>query len=50
MTWHRARWEDLPTFYPVVNAFADLPIEEYVSASVVKSIGGKDLSNQRILS
>jgi len=50
LAWHRARWEDLPTFYPVVNAFADLEIEEYVRASVVKTIGGKDLSNQRILS
>ena len=47
--WTRARWEDLPTFYPVVNTFADLEIVEYVGASVVKSVGGKDLSDQRIL-
>ena len=49
MAWRAARWEDLPTFYPVVNAFADLEIGENVSASMVKSIGSKDLSDQRIL-
>ncbi len=47
--WHRARWEDLPTFYPIVNAFADLEIQEYVGASMVKTVGGKDLRDQRIL-
>ena len=26
---HRARWEDLPTQYMVVNAFSDLEIKEY---------------------
>ena len=47
--WHRARWEDLPTQYPVVNAFADLEIKEYVGASLVRTVGAKDLSDQRIL-
>lgn len=49
IVWHRARWEDLPTFYPIVNAFADLEVNGYVEASLVESVGGKDLSDQRIL-
>jgi hypothetical protein len=32
-----------------VNAFHDLQIIEYRGASVVKTVGGKDLSDQRIL-
>lgn len=47
--WNRARWEDLPTFFPVVNAFADLEVVEMLGGSVTKSVGGKDLSDQRIL-
>lgn len=46
---HRARWEDLPTQYNIVNAFADLEILEYRGASFTKTIGGKDISDQRIL-
>jgi hypothetical protein len=46
---HRAAWEDLPTQFHIVNAFHDLEIIEYRGASVVKTVGGKDLSDQRIL-
>jgi hypothetical protein len=46
---HQAAWEDLPTMFHIVNAFHDLEILEYRGASVVKTIGGKDLSDQRIL-
>ena len=46
---HPARWEDMPTQYNVVNALADLEILEYRGASRMKTIGGKDLSDQRIL-
>ncbi|HHZ91550.1 TPA: hypothetical protein EYN98_29910 [Candidatus Poribacteria bacterium] len=46
---HKARWEDLPTQYHIVNAFHELEIKEYRVASIVKSVGGKDLSDQRIL-
>jgi len=46
---HHARWEDMPTQYNIVNAFHDLEILEYRGASVVKAIGGTDLSDQRIL-
>ncbi len=46
---HQARWEDLPTQYNIVNAFADLDILEYRGASLTKTVGGKDISDQRIL-
>ena len=46
---HRARWEDMPTQYMVVNAFADLEIVEFRGATITKSVGGKDLSDQRII-
>ncbi len=46
---HRARWEDMPTQYNIVNAFADLEILEYRGASLTKTVGGKDISDQRIL-
>ncbi len=47
--WHRARWEDLPTQYHIINALHDLEILEYRGATITKTIGGKDLSDQRIL-
>lgn len=46
---HKARWEDLPTQYLIVNAFHELEINEYRGATITKSVGGKDLSDQRIL-
>ena len=46
---HRARWEDLPTQYMVVNALSALEIKEYRGASIEHSVGGISLSNQRIL-
>lgn len=46
---HQARWEDMPTQYNIVNAFYGLEIKEYRGASVTKTVGGKDLSDQRIL-
>lgn len=49
LQFHQARWEDLPTQYNIVNAFADLEISEYRGASLTKTVGGKDLSDQRIL-
>jgi hypothetical protein len=47
--WHRARWEDLPTQYNIVNTFADLEVDAFVSGSVTRTIGAKDLSDQCIL-
>jgi hypothetical protein len=49
VAFHPARWEDLPTQYQIVNAIHALPILEVRGATVVKTIGGKDLSDQRIL-
>ena len=49
LKWNPARWEDLPTFYQVVNGLAELEVKEYLGASLTRSIGGKDLSDQRIL-
>ncbi len=44
-----ARWQDMPTQYNIVNALAALEIREYRGASLTKTVGGKDLSDQRIL-
>lgn len=49
VVFHKARWEDLPTQYSIVNAFHELEIKEYRGATVIRSVGGKDLSDQRIL-
>ena len=49
ITWNRARWEDLPTQFNVVNALADLEVVEVLGGTLTRSIGGKDLSDQRIL-
>jgi hypothetical protein len=47
---HKARWEDLPTQYHIVNAFHELEIKEYRGASFSKSVGGNaELYDQRIL-
>ena len=46
---HQARWEDMPTQYNIVNTFYDLEVIELCGASVTKTVGGKDLSDQRIL-
>jgi len=46
---HEATWEDLPTMCNVVNAVRALEIKEYRGAMITKSVGGKDLSDQRIL-
>lgn len=47
--WHESRWEDLPTQYNIINTFHSLEILEYRGATITKTIGGKDLSDQRIL-
>ncbi len=46
---HKASWEELPTQYNIVNTFYDLEIKEYRGASVTKTVGDKDPSDQRIL-
>ena len=49
LQWRPARWEDMPTQYSIVNRLAELEIREMRGASLVKTLGGKDLSDQRIL-
>nr|WP_166179633.1 acetoacetate decarboxylase family protein [Altererythrobacter segetis] len=46
---HRARWEDMPTQYPIVNALAALPLREFGPATLVETTGGGDVSGQRRL-
>lgn len=43
-----ARWEDMPTQYPIVNTLAALPLQ-FKDAYLVNSSGGGDVSSQRIL-
>ena len=49
VNFHQARWEDLPTQYMIVNTFQALEILEYRGASITKTVGAKDLRDQRIL-
>ena len=42
---HRARWEDLPTQYMVVNAFSALEIKEYRGASIAQCRGRQSLES-----
>jgi hypothetical protein len=46
---HRARWEDMPTQYPIVNALAALPLGDFGPAVLVETSGGGDVSGQRRL-
>lgn len=46
---HEARWEDMPTQYMIVNAFAALDIVESRGAVIMESIGGMEAREQRIL-
>ena len=45
----KARWEDMPTQYTIINAFADLEKIKYLDATITETIGAKDISYQRIL-
>ena len=49
LKFHKARWEDMPTQYQIVNAFAEPEIREFRGATLTRRVGGGDLSNQRIL-
>lgn len=46
---HPARWEDMPTQYPIVNTLAALPLDDFGPARLVRTSGGGDGSGQRIL-
>ena len=49
VAFHRATWEDMPTQFQIVNALEELEIKAYRGAKWIKSVGSKDLSDQRIL-
>ena len=42
-------WEELPTLVHIVNTLADLTLGDCVSAVLIRTHGGKDLSDSRIL-
>lgn len=44
-----ARWQDMPTQYPIVNALAALPLRAFGRAVRLETAGGTDVSGQRIL-
>lgn len=44
-----ARWEDMPTQYPIVNALAALPLLEFEGAWLIESSGGGDLMGQKVI-
>ncbi len=46
---HRAEWRDLPTQFHIVNALAELEQVAFRGAQIIETIGGKDLSDQRML-
>ncbi len=46
---HRPNWQEMPTQHMIVNALANLQIKEIVCTRVIKTVGGKDLSDVRIL-
>ena len=39
----------MPTMFHIANALHNLEVKEYLGAMMVKTVGGKDLSDQRIL-
>ena len=49
IVFRHATWEELPTQVHIVNTFANLILGECTSAIVVRSHGGKDLSDHRRL-
>ena len=49
MEFRRARWEDLPTQYMIVNALHELEVKECRGATITHGVGGRDLIDQRIL-
>ena len=49
VNFHKARWEDLPTQFMIVNTLHELEIIEYRGARMENRIGSGDLGDQRIL-
>lgn len=49
VAFHKARWEDMPTQYMIINTFAALEIKEFRGSTIRHYHGSKDLSDQKIL-
>ena len=49
INFHKARWEDMPTQYTIINAFEGLEKIKYFKATVTETVGAKDLGDQRAL-
>ena len=45
----QSTWEELPTLVHIVNTLSELTLGDCIGATLMKSHGGKDLSDQRIL-
>mgnify|MGYP001044086410 CR=1 FL=1 len=45
----QSTWEELPTLVNIVNTLSELTLGDCVEATLIKSHGAKDLSDQRIL-
>ena len=45
----QSTWEELPTLVHIVNALSELTLGDCIEATLIKSHGAKDLSDQRIL-
>jgi len=45
----QSSWEELPTLVHIVNALSTLELGDCVEATLMRSHGGKDLSDQKIL-
>ena len=45
----QSTWEELPTLVHIVNTLSELTLGACVEATLTKSHGGKDLSDQRVL-
>lgn len=48
-TFRRSTWEELPTLVHIVNTLADLSLGECTEATLTRTQGAKDLSDQRAL-
>jgi hypothetical protein len=48
-TFRRSTWEELPTLVHIVNTLSGLEWGKCIEATIVRTVGAKDLSDQRIL-
>jgi hypothetical protein len=49
LNFNRGTWEQLPTLVHIINTLSELTLGECTQAIMTKTLGGKDLSDQRII-